>query len=134
MQSAEFTGAVVSIEFRIKINEVRRTVPSFKLLKDSKVYDILFRKSSTIQSFCDFYKLQSLCFQAKKASIPSALLYVVFLCTKKEIFEAYRLEILRLWEQQKTSFQRVEKERKSVFLSHKFFKYSSRLRKSTVTV
>ena len=32
----------------MKINEVRRTVPSFKLLKDSKVYDILIRKSSTV--------------------------------------------------------------------------------------
>ena len=109
MQSAKFTGAVVSIEFRIKINEVRRTVPSIKLLKHSKVYDILFRKSSTIQSFCDFYKLQSLCFQAKKASIPSALLYVDFLCTKKEIFEAYRLEILRLWEQQRRVFRGSKK-------------------------
>ena len=93
----------------MKINEVRRTVPSFKLLKDSKVYDILFRKSSTIQSFCDFYKLQSLCIQAKKASIPSALLYVDFLCTKKEIFEAYRLEILRLREQQRRVFRGSKK-------------------------
>ena len=54
------TGAVVSIEFRIKINEVRRIIPGFKLLKDSKVYDILIRKSSTIQLFCDCYQQQSL--------------------------------------------------------------------------
>ena len=37
---------------------------------------------------------RTLCFQAKKASIPRALLYVDFLCTKKkEIFEQYRLEV-----------------------------------------
>ena len=87
VESAEFTGTVVSIEFRMKINEVRRTVPSFKLLKDSKVYDILIRKSSTIHLFCDCYQLQSLqkntVFSRQKASIPSALLYVDFLCTKK---------------------------------------------------
>ena len=93
----------------MKINEVRPTVPSFKLLKHSKVYDILFRKSSTIQLFCDFYQLQSLYFQAKKASIPSALLYVDFLCTKKEIFEAYRLEILRLREEQRRVFRGSKK-------------------------
>ena len=32
----------------MKINEVKRIIPSFKLLKDSKVYDILIRKSSTV--------------------------------------------------------------------------------------
>ena len=65
------TGAVVSIESRMKINEVRRTVPSFKLLRDSKVYDILIRKSSTIQFFFDCYQLQSL--QKNTVSIPSGL-------------------------------------------------------------
>ena len=52
---------------------------------------------------------RTLCFQAKKASIPRALLYVDFLCTKKEIFEAYRLEILRLWEQQRRVFRGSKK-------------------------
>ena len=35
--------------------------------------------------------------------------YVDFLCTKKEIFEAYRLEILRLWEQQRRVFRGSKK-------------------------
>ena len=73
----------------MKINEVRCTVPSFKLLKDSNVYDILIRKSSTIQLFWNCYQLQSLqrtlCFQDKKAFIPSGL----FVYKKREIFEPH---------------------------------------------
>ena len=42
---------------------------------------------------------RTLCFQYKKASRPSALLYVcgLFVYKKREIFEPHRLEILKLW-------------------------------------
>ena len=91
------TGAVVSIEFRIKINEVRRIIPSFKLLKDSKVYDILIRKSSTIQLFCDCYQLQSLQRNTVFSRQKGVYTQWTFCVQKREIFEPHRLEILKLW-------------------------------------
>ena len=85
----------------MKINEARRTVPSFKLLKDSNVYDILIRKSSTIQLFCDCYQLQSLqkntVFSRQKGIYTQCTsLCGLFVYKKREIFEPHRLEILRL--------------------------------------
>ena len=82
----------------MKINEVRCTVPSFKLLKDSKVYDILIRKSSTIQLFCDCYQLQSLqkntMFSRQKGVYTQCTsLCGLFVYKKREIFEPHRLEI-----------------------------------------
>ena len=64
----------------MKINEVRRTVPSFKFLKYSKVYDILIRKSSTIQLFCHCYKLQSLQKNAVLSSQKGVYTYGTSLC------------------------------------------------------
>ena len=96
-----YGGCCLGIEFRMKINEVRRTVPSFKLLKDSKVYDILIRKSST-RLFCDCYQLQSLHknteFSRQKGVYTQCTsLCGLFVYKKREIFEPYRLEILKLW-------------------------------------
>ena len=72
------------------------------LLKDSNVYDILIRKSSTIQLFCDCYQLQSLqkntVFSRQKGIYTQCTsLCGLFVYKKREIFEPHRLEILRLW-------------------------------------
>ena len=81
----------------MKISEVRRIVPSFKLLKDSKVNDILIRKSSTIQLFCDCYQLQSLQKNTVFSRQKGVYTQWTFCVQKREIFEPHRLEILRLW-------------------------------------
>ena len=79
-------------------------VPSLALscLKTPKF--MIYLSANRLRLFCDCYQLQSLeknrlCFQYKKASIPSALLYVcgLFVYKKREIFEPHRLEILKLW-------------------------------------
>ena len=71
----------------MKINEVRRTVPSFKLLKDSKVYDILIRKSSTVvlRLLSTTVIAKEHCvFKTKRRLYPVHFsTYVDFLCTKK---------------------------------------------------
>ena len=87
----------------MKINEVRRTIPSFKLLKDSKVYDILIRKSSTVvlRLLSTTVIAKEHCvFNTKRRLYPVHLiLYVcgLFVYKKREIFEPHRLEILKLW-------------------------------------
>ena len=82
-----YGGCCLGIEFRMKINEVRRTVPSFKLLKDSKVYDILIRKSSTVVLrllSTTVIGKEHCVFNTKRRLYPVHFsTYVDFLCTKK---------------------------------------------------
>ena len=88
----------------MKINEVRRTVPSFKLLNVTPKF-MIYLSANRLRYICFAIVInyshwkRTLCFQYKKASRPSALLYVcgLFVYKKREIFEPYRLEILRLW-------------------------------------
>ena len=117
----------------MKINEVRRTVPSFKLLKYSKVYDILIRKSSTIHLFCDCYKLQSL----QMSTVFSSQKGVYTQCTCLCGLFVYK---------KRKSLNRIDwkftegRKRAEIGLlvlqipNEKFLKHSSYLRKSTVTV
>ena len=84
----------------MKINEVRRTVPSFKLLNVTPKF-MIYLSANRLRYICfaiviNYSHCKEHCVfktKSKKASIPSGL----FVYKKREIFEPYRLEILKLW-------------------------------------